>query len=159
MTVLWPQWHGASPCFLLLLLLHVHQKHFITSVLWRMWNCFGRENVKFLKCGWTENNRTSTLWAFRLIGRGRDLESLHSRSTFLLKVLNIMQGCLREAFCGTSKWPVEPSQGLPHYLLKRFFSFLAVMSRTGWCWGLITVQRLLEFWCQLNASITAQGHI
>lgn len=44
-----------------------------------------------------------------------------SKSTFLLKVLNIMQGCLGEAFCRTPKWPVEPSQGLPHYLLKRCF--------------------------------------
>lgn len=52
------------------------------------------------------------------MGGGWDLENPYSKSTFLLRVLNIMQRCLREAFCGTSKWPVEPSQGLPHYLLK-----------------------------------------
>lgn len=58
-----------------------------------------------------------------LMGRRWDLENPYRKSTFLQRVLNIMQRCLTQAFYRTSKWPVEPAQGLPHYLLKWRFWF------------------------------------
>lgn len=56
-----------------------------------------------------------------LMRLGGTLKILTGKSTFLLGVLNILQMSL-QPFYRTSKGPVEPSRGLPCYLLKWPFS-------------------------------------
>lgn len=122
-------------------------------------NCFGGEKRHVLEMLLSRELLSFSFFNCRLIGERWNLEYPCWKSTFLLRVLNIMQRCLRETICRTSKrfrGALSRSSSLP---AEAKVLVLALMSQNGWCCGLITALWMLEFWCQPNTSLTAQGHI